>query len=90
VYSSLRKNLEGSTLSDDVVNIGASRRELMENLNEVIETSLEKFSKIRASNRDRQSWGRLIVSAVSEYNKVLESVQLDDLVKRVEVLEASR
>ena len=59
----------------------------MENLNEIIETALTKYAKARASNRDRQAWGRLVVAAVGEFNKVLKEIDLEDLLMRVERLE---
>jgi len=77
-------------MGDKAVKTRESRRELLDNLDEVIETALMKFSKAKASNRDRQSWGRLIVTAVEEFGKILRDVDLDDLRARVERLEAMK
>ena len=67
-----------------------SRWELLENLNEVIEVALVKYAKQRASNRDRQAWGRLVVAAVGEFGKILRDVDLDEIRSRLERLEAGR
>lgn len=67
----------------------ASRRELMGILSETITIASEKYAKIKASNKDRQSWGRLIVSAVDSYNSILKDVELADILDRLSALEKS-
>ena len=69
---------------------GETRKELLETLGEVLDVSLRKFAMITVRNRDRQAWGRLIVSSVSEASRILKDVQLEDLLKRVEALEEGR
>jgi hypothetical protein len=67
---------------------GETRRELLETLGEIITTGLHKYSMITVKNKDRQGWGRLIVSAISEAGKLLKDSEIADLVDRVESLEA--
>lgn len=56
-------------------------------LDHVLQTAKEKFDKEKASNRDRQSWGRLLVNGVEAYAKLIQASQTDDLEKRVAALE---
>lgn len=48
--------------------------------------AITKYAKIRASNKDRMGWGRLVVSAVSEMGKILRDADLDSLKEEVEAL----
>ena len=65
-----------------------TRRELLENLGEVIETALNKFALTRTKNSTRQGWARVVISAVGESGKILRDYEIADLVDRVESLEA--
>jgi hypothetical protein len=49
-----------------------------------------KFKMQKASNRNRQSWGRLAVSSVEAEAKMLESVQLEALEERLTALEQKK
>ena len=69
-------------------NYGETRRELLENLGEVIETALNKFALTRTKNSTRQGWARVVISAVGESGKILRDYEIADLVDRVESLEA--
>ena len=71
-------------------NYGETRRELLENLGEVIETALNKFALTRTKNSTRQGWARVVISAVGESGKILRDFEIADLVARVEALEAQR
>jgi hypothetical protein len=67
--------------------IRGQRKALCSNLAHVILVSRTKFDSERASNGDRQRWGRLVISGIEAYGKLLEAAQLDDLSDRVERLE---
>lgn len=56
-------------------------------LTHILIVSKQKFDMERASNRDRQAWGRLIVGAVEAYGRLLQTQQLDELEERIEFLE---
>ena len=71
-------------------NFRETRRELLENLGEVIETALTKFALTRTKNSTRQGWARVVISAVGESGKILRDFEIADLVDRVESLEAQR
>ena len=75
------------TLRKESKNTGTRRKELLEILRDTITIAAEKYDKIKIKTRDRQAWGRLIITAVSEYNKILTSTELEDLIARVERLE---
>lgn len=68
-------------------NFRETRRELLETLGEVIDVALRKYSKVTVRSRDRCSWGRLVVSSVSESGKLLRDTDIDDLLRRLEHLE---
>jgi hypothetical protein len=72
------------------LNQNEHRRVLFNVLRHVIETSREKFDKEKAANRDRQSWGRLIVSGIEAYAKLLEGTQLEAIERRLDVLEQEK
>lgn len=76
----------------DVENIDVKRlrKGLFSYLGHVLSVSREKFDKEKASNSDRQSWGRLIVSAVQVYGKLLEGAALEELEERVDALEGKQ
>jgi hypothetical protein len=65
----------------------AQKKPLFGILGHVLVVSKQKFDMERASNKERQAWGRLIVAAVEAYGKLLQTQQLDDLEQRIEVLE---
>ena len=65
---------------------GVTRGDLLQDLADIVEVVIIKYTKIRASNKDRQAWGRLVVSAVSEMGKILKDGDLDDLKREVEEL----
>jgi hypothetical protein len=46
-----------------------------------------KFKMEKAPNDDRQAWGRIIVSAVQAYGKILNDEDLEEVKLRLEVLE---
>ena len=68
-------------------NYGETRRELLENLGEDIETALNKFALTRTKNSTRQGWARVVISAVKESGSLLKDQEVAELVARVEALE---
>jgi hypothetical protein len=44
----------------------------------------------KAANGDRLKWGRLIVSGVEAYGRLLEGVQLEALEERIRALEEKK
>lgn len=63
------------------------REELLGILRDTISTSWDKFDKIKAVNRDRQAWARIIISACDSYNKILGEIEISQLWAKVEELE---
>lgn len=63
------------------------KNRLFQYLDLVLDVSQKKFVKKRAKNLHRLKWGRLIVQTVSSYGKLLELTELENLQKRIEVLE---
>ena len=63
------------------------REELLGILRDTISTSWDKFDKIKASNKDRQSWARIIISACDSYNKILGEIEISQLWDKVNELE---
>jgi hypothetical protein len=47
---------------------------------------MEKFKVNNKQDERRLKWGRLIVNAVQAYGKLLETVQLDELMKEIEAI----
>ena len=77
-------SVDGEDLDVDLVQ---KRRELLGHLNAVLEVAFEKYSNPRTKNSERQSWGRLIVNAVSCAAGVLKDADIDELKARLETVE---
>jgi hypothetical protein len=56
-------------------------------LGHVLATAKTKFDMEKALNGDRLKWGRLIVSGVEAYGRLLEGVQLEQIEQRLTALE---
>lgn len=65
-----------------------NRQELLTALQTVLDASFEKMSNKYTKNVERQGWARLIIAAASASNDVLKDIDLDDIARRLEVLEA--
>jgi hypothetical protein len=63
------------------------RGKLFGYLDNVIAVSQTKFKMEKAPKDDRQAWGRIIVSAVQAYGKILNDEDLEEVKQRIEVLE---
>ena len=63
-----------------------TRKALFSCLNSVLLVSQEKFKMETKKDCERRAWGRLLVQAVQAYGKVLETVQLDELMKEIEII----
>jgi len=68
-------------------NLKQRQQRLFNHLSHVLDVSREKFDKEKAANAERLKWGRLIVSAVEAYGKLLSSTKLEELEDRVVNLE---
>jgi hypothetical protein len=66
------------------------RRALFSVLGHVLATAKTKFDMEKAANGDRLKWGRLIVSGVEAYGRLLEGVQLEQLEQRLTALEQKK
>ncbi len=71
------------------VNVNRRRKELFRCLSHVLEVAMKKFDSDHASNSERRSWARIIISGSQAYGALLESSQLDELERRLEVLEGA-
>jgi hypothetical protein len=63
------------------------RGKLFGYLDNVITVSQTKFKMEKAPNDDRQAWGRIIVSAVQAYGKILNDEDFEEVKHRLEALE---
>lgn len=50
----------------------------------VLTTSVEKFKMETKKDCERRSWGRLVVQASQAYGKLLETVELDQIMREIE------
>jgi hypothetical protein len=62
------------------------REALFSCLSTVLAVSMEKFKMETKKDCDRRAWGRLIVQGSQAYAKLLETVQLDELMKEIEAI----
>ena len=60
---------------------------LFENLSHVITVSRYKFDTHRATNNDKMKWARLLISGCQAYADLLETVKLESIEKRIQVIE---
>jgi hypothetical protein len=79
---------DGKVMED--FNLQEHRRALINNLEHVITVSRGKFDMEKASNRDRQSWGRLIVSAGEPLSRLFDGIQYEALEERVRSLKEKK
>jgi hypothetical protein len=63
-----------------------TRDELLSTLRAVIKLSFEKIRYVNTSNSDKQSWARIINSAVSSATPLLRDTQLEELRGEVEMI----
>jgi ketopantoate reductase len=71
------------------VKLVESRREVyLKQLDQVIELSLYKYTHKQTKNIERIRWGRLVVQAVQAGASIVKDVDLDEIVKRMTLIEA--
>jgi hypothetical protein len=72
------------------INLNASerRKSLFDNLDHCISLSREKMCSRGNSDRAKQSWGRLLVSAISVYGGLIKDYELLEIEDRLSKLEA--
>jgi hypothetical protein len=63
------------------------KQSLFSVLRHVLAVSLEKFDKNTIRDTSKQAWGRLIVNAIGTYGKIIETMELEELLQRVQLLE---
>lgn len=59
-------------------------------LNSVEQTADKKFHRETVTDASRLKWGRLLVTAIEAHGRLLHDRELEDLVKRIEKLEAKQ
>ena len=79
VYSMKFDLEDGETLTRD---------ELLSTLRAVIRLSFEKIRYVNTSNTDKQSWARIINSAVSSTTPLLRDSELSELKAEIEKIKA--
>lgn len=72
-----------SAKTDDISN-------LFQLLGHVERTADKKFSRETVVDASRLKWGRLLVTAIEAHGKLLHDRELEDLVRRIEKLEAKQ
>jgi hypothetical protein len=63
---------------------------LFQLLDHVEQTADKKFRRETVIDASRLKWGRLLVTAIEAHGKLLHDRELEDLVKRIERLEAKQ
>ena len=63
-----------------------ARMKLFSVLNDVLSVSHKKFSSRRSKDCMRIKWGRLMKDSIQVYGKLLDSVQLDELMKEIDLI----
>jgi len=63
-----------------------ARKRLFECLSEGLELSHEKLHTNRKTDQSRLAWGRLMKELINSYSNLLETTQLDDLMKEIEAI----
>jgi hypothetical protein len=71
----------------DVVNPVMARERLFRHLETVLERSEKMFLYTRGKHKTRLAYGRLLVSAIDTYGRLLKLAEIDDLTKRIERIE---
>ena len=71
-------------------NLTEQKNTLFKVLRHVLAISVEKFDMQKAANADRLAWGRLIVNATQAYGKLLETVEIEELLERIQRLEVKQ
>lgn len=66
------------------------RRSLCDVLNDIISFSEEKRKLKNNSDKNKQSWSRIAISAISVFGDLLKSSELDDLESRLQKLEENQ
>lgn len=66
------------------------RTSLFQHLDRVIELSHGKVDSKGNSDRQKQSWGRLLVAAIACYGTLLKDTELEDLEERLIKLESKQ
>jgi len=71
----------------DNFDVKVVRSRLFKHLDGVLKVSQEKFSRERNSDSNRRSWARILVNAIEAYAKILHDVELEEIERRLELLE---
>jgi len=66
------------------LNLEKVRDGLFKSLDSVLRVSEEKFKVNNKKDETRLKWGRLIVNCISAYGKLLETVQLDEMMREIQ------
>ena len=64
--------------------LNKERNKLFSYLNGILDVSQKKFSMNNKVDGERRSWARVSIQAINSYGKLLESAQLDQLMKEIE------
>jgi hypothetical protein len=75
------------TMEKHEENLTSSRDKLFERLDHVLDVCNIKFNLTKTSNATKQKWARLIISAVQTYAKLLDGVETEKLLKRLDEIE---
>ena len=69
---------------------GERRNSLFAYLGHAIRLSNEKMSSNGNSDRAKQAWGRLMVSAIGTYGSLIKDAELEDIEERLGLLEEDK
>ena len=63
-----------------------ARKQLFSKLEDFLSVSHKKFMVNNNKAKERRAWARVGISAIKAYGKLLETVQLDELMKEIETI----
>lgn len=72
------------------LNVKEQQQQLFGYLEQILEVSQKKFDRTTVTEVKRLKWGRLMVSAIQAYGKILETAALADFEERIKALEAQQ
>jgi hypothetical protein len=68
----------------------SSFESLFDNLSHIIDVSRKKFDYERASNSDKQKWGRLMIQGIEALAKIRETAKIEAVEQRIAALESNQ
>jgi ferritin-like metal-binding protein YciE len=87
---SKEEKIELMSTSDSISTKTDEVSKLFQLLDHVEQTADKKFRRETVVDASRLKWGRLLVTAIEAHGKLLHDRELEDLIRRIEKLEAKQ